>query len=609
VGMVADITERRLAEEKLREYEKAVEGLDTMLAVVDRDYRYLIANRKFLNARNMSREQVLGRCVRDVLSEGVFDVIKEKLDECFRGNVVKFEMKYTYPQLGQRDVLVSYFPIDGTAGVDRVACIIQDITDRKKAEEALRESEERFRLAAQAGKMYAYEWDVVTDVLVRTPEYVNVLGISEPMRFTRPQFLEKIHPDDRARFLAAIAELTPENPTRDVTYRVLLSGGVVWLKNRGRAFFDAEGRMLRVVGMVSDVTDQKLAEEALRASEERLRLAQQAARIGAFDWNIRTDVSTWTPELEEMYGLPTGGYAGTLAAFESLIHRDDRTKLRELIELTLKTRQPMKGEWRVVWPDGSVHWLAAYWQLLMDEAGEPLRVVGINMDITERKQAEEALAGMTRKLIDAQEQERSRIGRELHDDITQRLTLLSLRIAEAEENPSEVQSHLTKLRKEVIEISKDVQAVSHELHSSKLEYLGFTAGTRSWCAQFADRHKIEVIFHSSMSSEPSPAIGLALFRVLQEAASNAVKHSGTKAIEVQIWDDPEETHLEVSDAGRGFDINRAVEGKGLGLTSMRERVRLLKGAIYVKSKPDMGTTIHACVPRANSASSNQLKRG
>jgi PAS domain S-box-containing protein len=138
LGVSLDITERKLAEEKLQEYEKAVEGSEEMIAVVDRDYRYLIANRKFLSQRNMTKEQVVGRLVSEVLNKGVFEAdVKEKLDECFRGKVIRYEMRYRYPALGDRDLLISNFPIEGPEGVDRVACILQDITERKRAEEAL----------------------------------------------------------------------------------------------------------------------------------------------------------------------------------------------------------------------------------------------------------------------------------------------------------------------------------------------------------------------------------------------------------------------------------------------------------------------------------------
>jgi PAS domain S-box-containing protein len=139
VALVEDITEKRRVQETLQEYGRAVEGVEEMIVVVDREYRYRIANNKFLKMRNMTKEQVVGRFAYEVLNEGVFEaVIKEKLDECFQGKVVRYEMKYTYPELGERDIFVSYFPIEGPAGIDRVACIVHDITDRKRMEEALR---------------------------------------------------------------------------------------------------------------------------------------------------------------------------------------------------------------------------------------------------------------------------------------------------------------------------------------------------------------------------------------------------------------------------------------------------------------------------------------
>jgi PAS domain S-box-containing protein len=140
------------------------------------------------------------------------------------------------------------------------------------------------------------------------------------------------------------------------------------------------------------------AEQVVRASEERLRLAQQAARIGTFERNVRTGVLTWTPEMEAMYGLPPGDVEKTQTAFENLIHPDDRARVIELVDCALKTGQQTTGEWRVVWPDGSVHWIAGRWQVLMNESGEPFRVVGVNMDVTGRKRTEEALLEMNRNL-------------------------------------------------------------------------------------------------------------------------------------------------------------------------------------------------------------------
>jgi PAS domain S-box-containing protein len=217
-------------------------------------------------------------------------------------------------------------------------------------------------------------------------------------------------------------------------------------------------------------------------------------------------------------------------------------------------------------------------------------------DITRRKQMEEAVSDLSRKLIESQEQERARIGRELHDDINQRLALLAVELSQLQDKPSEIQSRVRELVKRVSEISNDVQALSHDLHASKLEYLGVVVGIRGWCREFSERQKIEIAFESAVTSVLPPEIGLTLFRVVQEALHNAIKHSRVKRIEVQLREDAGKLHLVISDLGRGFDIEAASQGTGLGLSSMRERVRLVNGTIAIESKPMAGTTIHVSVP-------------
>jgi signal transduction histidine kinase len=203
---------------------------------------------------------------------------------------------------------------------------------------------------------------------------------------------------------------------------------------------------------------------------------------------------------------------------------------------------------------------------------------------------------MTRKLIEAQEQERARIGRELHDDINQRLAMLAVDLDQLQDDPSDLQSRLKELRKAVAEISRDVQGLSHELHSSKLVYPGVVAGIRSWCNEFGERQKMEIQFSSHVRNTLPHEIGLTLLRVLQEALHNVIKHSGVKKASVELQEDSSEIHLVVSDEGRGFETEAALRGEGLGLTSMRERVRLINGTISIESKPKGGTTIYVRVP-------------
>ena len=353
LAIVEDISDKKAAEggrprhaamkEKLREYEQAVEGSEEMICVVDREYRYLAANRKFLRMWHKSRKEVVGRFAYEELNEGVFEaVVKSKLDECFQGNIVRYELKYAFPELGERDLSISYFPIEGSNRVDRVVCNLRDITDRKRAAENL--------------------------------------------------------------------------------------------------------------------------------------------------------------------------------------------------------------------------------------------------------------ADMSRKLIAAQEQERARIGRELHDDINQRLALLSLELEQLQKHPFEAKRRISGMRNRIYELSNDLQAISHDLHSSKLEYLGVIAGMENWCREFAVRQTMKIDFKSNVSSAIPLEAGLSLFRVLQEALSNASKHSGVREVEVELRGSAHEIHFAIRDLGKGFDINAALHSGGLGLTSMRERARLLNGTITIDSKPNRGTTIRVRVP-------------
>jgi signal transduction histidine kinase len=234
-----------------------------------------------------------------------------------------------------------------------------------------------------------------------------------------------------------------------------------------------------------------------------------------------------------------------------------------------------------------------------------VRWFGTNTDVTELRNAQEALAEMSRKLVQAQEQERARIARELHDDINQRLAMLGIELERLQDNPSEVRSQVQELRKQTIEISNDVQALSHDLHSSQLEYLGVVGGMKSWCKEFGERQEMQIDCRHDVRSALPPDTGLCLFRVLQEALHNAAKHSGVKGIEVQLHEESDEIHLTIRDLGKGFDIEAARKGRGLGLTSMQERVRLVNGTMEIQSTLMGGTTVHVRVPLSSGKASQR----
>jgi PAS domain S-box-containing protein len=747
-----------------------------------------------------------------------------------------------------------------------VIAMVEDITDRKKAEEA------RFRHAAviessddaiASGTLdgIIVSWNTGAQKIYG---YTAAEAVGKPINMLVPPEL----PDEENKILETLR--AGSRIEHFETVRVTKTGKRINVSLTISPIKDSSGRTVGCSGIARDITERRLAKEALSASEERLRLAQQAARIGTFDWNIRTGVNTWTPELEAMYGLPPGGFGGTQTAFENLVHPDDRAGVIKLDDAAMKSGQPTKGEWRVVWADGSVHWIAGCWQVFMDASGEPSRMIGVNIDVTERKLADEArfevnrtleaqaallqsqeellkifvkhvpaavamldrdmrylqvserwctdylhgrtqvlgrshyeifpdmperwkevhrrslqgetlrsdedrwdgqdgphwarwevrpwktpegtvggililaedisrrkqmeealgesedklrllldstaeaiygidlehrctfcnpaclrtlgyerldqvlgknthdllhhsradgtvfsldecrvhrvtqtgegvhaedevfwrangtsfpveywaypqrrgqelvgavvafvditerriaeaaLANVSRKLIEAQEQERIRIGRELHDDIGQRLALVAVELQQLHENSAilpDVRSRMGELQKQISEIATDIQSLSHELHSAKLQYLGIAAAMRGFCREFVEQQKVEIDFKAhDLPSSLSPDISLCLFRVLQEALHNSAKHSGVRQFEVRLWGTSDEIHLTVKDSGAGFDREAAKESRGLGLISMEERLKLVKGTLSINSQPKRGTTIDARVP-------------
>jgi signal transduction histidine kinase len=243
-------------------------------------------------------------------------------------------------------------------------------------------------------------------------------------------------------------------------------------------------------------------------------------------------------------------------------------------------------------------------RLDMPGAAGAFRILVNSSDITRARQTEETLRDLGGRLITAQEEERSRVARELHDDLNQRMALLSVELEQLSQRMPASQSNLrlsvNNLWERAQEISTEIHRVAYQLHPSKLDHLGLVAAVKSHCLELAAHHEIKIAFKEKGCSGLMPKdVTLCLFRIVQESFRNVIKHSGASEASVVLVGTPVAIHLSVSDTGRGFDVDSLESKSGLGLISMRERLRLVGGAISIHST-SRGTTIEASVPLAGS---------
>jgi PAS domain S-box-containing protein len=354
---------------------------------------------------------------------------------------------------------------------------------------------------------------------------------------------------------------------------------------------------LLLFGLVWQRARAKRAEVQLRESEERFRLVANTAPV--MIWTSGTD------KMRNYFNKPWLDFTGRTLEHElgngwtDGVHSEDFTECMKTYTEAFDKRKQYELEYRLRRKDGEYRWISAIGVPRLNDDGTFAGYIGCCIDVTERKRAEEALSTIGRRLIEAHEEERTWIGRELHDDINQRLAILAIEMEawKHEECRDKFSEHLSHAKKRIVDLSMDVQALSHRLHSSKLDYLGLVGAAGSFCKEVSAKAKVDVQFsHSAVPSTVPKEVSLCLFRVLQEALQNAMKYSGVTLFHVNLCGTSDGVELTVSDAGKGFVEHVGFSGEGLGLISMRERLQMVHGALEIKTQPGEGTTISARVP-------------
>jgi PAS domain S-box-containing protein len=607
VSVVLDITDRKREEEARFRHAAVIES--SRDAIISKNLDGIITSWN-AGAESMfgyKEEEVVGKPITILFPPELNDEEDAILRRLRSGaRIEHYETKRLTKAGKLVDVSLVIGPIQDSNGrLTGFSKVARDITDRKQMEASLKESEQRFRLVADTAPVMI--WMAGTDKLCTyfNKPWLNFTGRTVEQELGNG-WAEGVHAEDFEQCLSTYEQSFGARRQFKMQYRLRRHDDEYrWVLDIGTPRFQPDGSFAGYIGVCVDVHDQRTAEERLRRlnralEEQTAVLESREELLKTFVQNVPAGVAMLDREMRylqvsDRWCADYSMDASQLGRSHYELFPDIPPHWREMHSRALagETLRADEDCWRRKDGDMWVRWELRPWRTANGDVGGMLIFAE---DITERKKMQDALSAVSGKLLEAHEQERRRISRELHDDILQRLALLSLEVGRLQADAPQLNTRLQDFQAAVLNISKDVHALSHGLHSSKIEYLGVVAGIKSWCKEFADRHKIELDFIGNLSSAPPSETGICLLRILQEAIGNAVKHGGARRIEVRLTERLGEVQMIVSDSGAGFDVEEARQGKGLGLVTMQERVRLVRGSMTISSKPAGGTVVDVRVP-------------
>jgi len=607
VGAMIDISRLKETESRLRLF---TEQIPARACVTDRDLRVVWdAGAAFpgnpsavgmtvpeLFAQSPDRERVLDGCRRALAGESS----KLQIDD------------------GTTAAQLQLVPFRDPAGnVIGVVGIAFDITDRVRSEEQVRAGQLLLQQVLETLPVGVIVLDRRGDILRHNPAAFGIWGemiVSGPERRAKSEGFrhdsgERIAADEWAS-LRAVEE---GQTTRDELIDINTFDGVQkTIKNYAAPIRDADGVITGAVVVNEDVTERVRAEEALRKTERLLVDAEKLGHTGSWKQDLVGGEIINTEANQHLFFGDDLNKGTRLEDYLAVIHPDDRDRVLASRERLHAGTGPSDTEFRVVWPDGSVHWIFGRATIVRDAAGRPLRAYGTNADITERKHAQEELARrahqletLSARLLQSQDKERRRIARELHDTTAQNLAALRMDLSMLKRSVAASDSSVREAIDESIALTEraiaEVRTLSYLLHPPMIEAAGLVPSLRWYAQGFQERSGIAVTLDLPDELERLPMeMETAVFRIVQEALTNIQRHSGSTVVKIHLERQPQVLKLEIADRGRGLpaalrDNESMLAAAGVGIAGMRERARELGGRMDVRSG-DKGTTVTVSLP-------------
>jgi PAS domain S-box-containing protein len=490
--------------------------------------------------------------------------------------------------------------------------VIKDITEQVQAEQGLQASNERFKLATRATSDAIYDWNLINNDLY-WGEGLNTLFGYNPKEVSRDIWESFIHPDDRLNVLNSIHAAIDSWKRRHwkMEYRFLrLDGTYRYVLDRGFIVRDEEGKGTRLIGAMQDITDQKEKEKQLLESNERFDIVMKATNDLIWDWNLETGSFYRDKEgIRKVYGVYDESSIRNIYYWLQRVHPDDHEKLKETINdiLNESGQDLFEAEYRFKRDDGEFVYIYDRGLLIRDDTGRPIRMIGAAQDITERKILEQQLLNrelskqklISQATIETQEKERTEISKELHDNVNQVLTTTKLYLDLSMTDAKLKEELIQKSSKNIIYVINEIRQLSRSLMNPSLGDLGLLDAINDLVESINITKQLKIVLDVKPSIEKllDENDKLMIYRILQEAISNALKHSKATIFSVIIKEQKDQISLIMKDNGTGFDVDNIK--KGAGLKNIQNRVYLVDGSLSIDSKPGRGCTIQIKFPKTH----------
>jgi PAS domain S-box-containing protein len=577
--------------------------------LVSRHGRLVLANAAALRLCGVEHaEQILGTATADLFTPETREGVRALLNRAESGgDAGRIDARTGRCGAEATDVEIAAAALED----DAVQLVLRDVSTRRRAEADLRKSEERLALAVAGAREGVWDMNLETGDVVYSSRWKQMLGYEDDEIEPHVSAWERlVHPEDRQLAIEATNSLAHGgHSTFEAEFRLRHKNGhFVNVLSRGYPVRrEPDGPVVRIVGTHLDLTEQKQAEAALRESEERLRLAFIAAQEGVWDWNLETGAVVYSPRWIEMLGYDPSEIEPHVSAWERLIHPEDVAKAVSLNESLERGADTYEGEFRLRHKAGHyVHVLSRGFPIRRRAGGPVVRIVGTHFDLTARKEAEE-LAERQRleqtrtelltRLVFAQEDERRRIAREMHDQFGEQLTTLGRRIEAlkefADRQPGLIPL-IEALQAVARQIDRDVNHLVWQLRPTALDDLGLRAALANYINDWSRRVRVHAQLHTSglLEDRLPSEVETTLYRIAQEALTNVARHSRATNVDVILERRGDQVGLIVEDNGVGFDPGRpGSERRGFGLLGMKERAALVGGTLQIESQPGKGTTV------------------